>query len=168
MTRPTIITGRYVKASFGCTNITIPFRNYRRFAPMLPTEKKATYKTVAAGYIRFLRHKITIWFQPMRRLWEHKPSGLAVRINPEIGLRIDGTPHVLKLYFCQKPLQKDRVLGIVQLMEATLQPYHTSDTIFGLLDVPNNKLWTTADCKDDLMPSIRGHAMAFMQMYNEL
>lgn len=145
-----------------------PVQKLQEICANTTNRKKATYKAVASGYERFLRGKIAIWFQPMRRIWEHKPSGLRVRINPEVGLWLDSTPHVLKLYFCQKPLQKDRVLGIVQLMEAALVPNHTSDTVFGLLDVPNNKLWTTADCKDDLMPSIRSYATAFMQLYNEL
>lgn len=131
-------------------------------------KKKATYKAVATGYEKFLHNKIAIWFQPMRRLWEHQPSGLGIWVNPEVGLRIDGTPHLLKLYFNKTPLQRDRVLGIVQLMENSLRPFHTPDTVFGLLDVPNNKLWTTADCKEDLMPSVRAHAMAFMQLYDEL
>lgn len=130
--------------------------------------KKATYQAVATGYERFLGSRVAIWFQPMKRLWTHPQSGLSVRVNPEVGLRIDGTPHVLKLHFCKQPLQRDRVLGIVQLMEQTLQPYHTTDTVFGLLDVPNSVLWTTVHCKDDLMPSIRSFATAFVQLYNEL
>ena len=133
---------------------------------IVPDKKKERYKTAVAVYKRFLRGKTLDWFTPVRRVWKH--GDLAVSINPELGLYINGTPHVIKLYFREEKLSKDRAVSILQLMETTLKAYHPEDTVFSILDVPNNKLLTNGGKRRNLMPLIRGYALAFVQMYKEL
>ena len=132
----------------------------------VPDKKKLRYKAAVAVYKRFLRGKTIDWFRPIRRTWKH--GDLIVRVNPELGLVINGTPHVIKLYFRDEPLKKDKVLGILQLMETTLGAYHPEETVYSILDVPNNKLLTITNRRHDLMPSLRANALAFVQLYNEL
>jgi len=132
---------------------------------MVPESKKANYKKAVTVYKRFLRGKAIDWFKPSRRVWRH--GQLEVNINPELGLVINGTPHVVKLYFKEEKLSKDKTAGIIQLMETTLKSYHPEETVYSILDVPKNKL-LTKNQKHDLMPLIRAHALAFVQMYQEL
>lgn len=132
---------------------------------MVPDSKKANYKNAVTVYKRFLRGKTIDWFKPIRRIWRH--GQLEVNINPELGLVINGTPHVIKLYFKEEKLSKDKIAGIIQLMETTLKGYHPEETVYSVLDVPNNKL-LTKNQKHDLMPLIRAHALAFVQIYHEL
>lgn len=132
---------------------------------LVPESKKANYKNAVTVYKRFLRGKTIDWFKPIRRIWRH--GELEVSINPELGLVINGTPHVIKLYFREEKLSKDKTAGIIQLMETTLKGYHPEETVYSVLDVPNNKLLTKTQ-KHDLMPLIRAHALAFVQMYQEL
>ncbi|MFN8348335.1 MAG: hypothetical protein U0X91_25260 [Spirosomataceae bacterium] len=133
---------------------------------MVPDSKKANYKNAVTVYKRFLRGKTIDWFKPIRRIWRH--GQLEVNINPELGLVINGTPHVIKLYFKEEKLSKDKAAGIIQLMETTLKSYHPEETVYSILDVPNNKLITLSPKAPDLMPLVRAHALAFVQMYNEL
>ena len=133
---------------------------------IVPDKKKERYRKAVAVYKRFLRGKTLDWFTPVRWVWKH--GDLAVSINPELGLYISGTPHVIKLYFREEKLTKDKAAGIIQLMETTLQAFHPAGTIFSILDVPNNKLLTNPSLKRSLMPLIRAYAIAFAQLYNEL
>ena len=133
---------------------------------LVPDKKKQNYRQAVTVYKRFLRGKRIEWFAPDKGLWGY--GDLVVGINPELGLVIDGTPHVIKLYFREEKLSKDRALGVVQLMEATLGKKHPPGTVFSILDVPRTKLVTNIGRKRDLMPLIRAYALAFVQMYNEL
>lgn len=133
---------------------------------LVPDKKKANYTAVVAVYKRFLGHKTLVWFTPQKRVWAH--NGLIVGINPELGLEINGTPHVIKLYFSEETLSKDKAAVIIQLMENALQSLHPVGTVFSILDVPRNKLVTNRGKKQNLMPLLRGWATAFVQMYQEL
>ena len=135
---------------------------------LVSDKKKANYKAAVAVYKRFLRGKTIDWFKPVRRIWQH--GDLSVSINPELGMVINGTPHVIKLYFRDETLSNDKVAGIIQLMETALAPFHPDDTVYSILDVPNNKLLTLnpRNRTRNLMPSIRAFAIAFIQLYNEL
>ncbi len=150
-------------------------RMHRRDEPMtvlddlcadVPERKKQRYRTAVAVYKRFLRNKTLHWFAPPKSTWRH--GDLAVRINPELGLIINGTPHLIKLYFREERLTKDKVAGLVQLMATELGASQPANTVFSILDVPNNKLLTNQHYKPDLMPLVRGWALAFVQIYNEL
>lgn len=132
----------------------------------VPAKKQANYERAVKVYKRFLNGKDLEWFKPIRRDWQH--GDLQVRINPELGLMINGTPHIIKLYFSDEKLTKDKAAGIIQLMETTLQSYHPQDTVYSILDVPRNKLLTIVGYKYNMMPSIRAYATAFVHMYNEL
>ncbi len=133
---------------------------------IVPDKKKERYRAAVAVYKRFLKGKTIEWFAPREGLWQY--GGLIVKINPELGLNINGTPYVIKLYFRDEPLTKAKIAGIIHLMEKQLHTYHSDDTVFSILDVQNNKLLTNRGYRQDLMPLIRGYASAFMQIYNDL
>lgn len=133
---------------------------------IVPDKKKERYRNAVAVYKRFLKGKTLDWFAPRESTWQH--GEMAVKINPELGLVINGTPHVIKLYFRDETLTKSHTAGIIHLMSEALRNYHPDDTVFGILDVPNNKLLTNRSYRQDLMPLVRGYASAFIQIYNDL
>jgi len=61
-----------------------------------------------------------------------------------LGLKVDGAPHLIKLYFKSKPLEKNKVDIITHLMATTLSGLcpSTSNTItvMSVLDVRRGKL----------------------------
>lgn len=73
------------------------------------TDKKKVdrYRDGVKGYKKFLGNKKTKWSKPRSAVWG---SGtLAVRVNPELGLTINGTPHIIKLHFKAEALSKLRI-----------------------------------------------------------
>ncbi|MEZ0484976.1 hypothetical protein [Fibrella aquatica] len=132
----------------------------------VPTKKQPNYQKAVAVYKRFMRNKTIDWFKPVKRTWKH--DDLLVSINPELGLVINGTPHVIKLYFREQPLMKDKTVGIIQLMESTLSTYHPAETVYSILDVPRNKLLTATNAKQNMILTMEAQALAFIYLYNRL
>ena len=103
-------------------------------------KKKANYPTVIQGYLKWLGSKQTIWFNPAKTTYNC--SGVEVIINPELGLQFGGEQHLIKLYFKDEKLQKNRADLILQMMEMTLRPSLDLSTKVSVLDVRNSKLFT--------------------------
>jgi hypothetical protein len=57
-------------------------------------KKQTAYPELVAGYKKFLGKKGYVWFTPPKHKWEH--AGLAISVNPEVGLEFDGVRHVVK------------------------------------------------------------------------
>jgi hypothetical protein len=56
----------------------------------VPSRKVDRYTECVTGYKKFMGRRAFEWFEPPHTRWEAR--GLNVRVNPELGLRIDGTP----------------------------------------------------------------------------
>jgi hypothetical protein len=76
-----------------------------------------------------------------------------VNINPELGLDLDGTPHVIKLYFKAERLPRNRAEIILHLMNTSLCDDGCVRT-FAVLDIRSARLITsTGD------PALLGHML---------
>lgn len=108
----------------------------------LTTDKKkhGAYSALIKGYKKFLGRKKIAWFKPTTdRLLAHD---VEVSVNPEIGLGINGTRYLIKLYFKEEKLTKQRVDVILQIMENVLRPRVGSDVQMAILDVRSSKLFS--------------------------
>ncbi|KRI88964.1 hypothetical protein APC20_03575, partial [Acinetobacter baumannii] len=60
-------------------------------------KKKKSYQEAIKQYKKFVKGKQIEWFDSGKSHWMF--DNLLVRSTPEIGLIIDGKPHLIKLYF---------------------------------------------------------------------
>jgi hypothetical protein len=73
-------------------------RDVSAVLPTLTGQKKiALYPKLMEGYRHWSGRKGAEWFEPAYAVWRHGKLGL--RVNPELGLKIKGVPHLIKLYF---------------------------------------------------------------------
>jgi len=126
------------------------------------TNKKNTYPTMAQAYKNFLGKKSVVWFEPVREVWTH--DKLKVRVNPELGLKIDGEPHLVKLYFKDQKLTAERIAIISHMMFDTLGPKARKAKV-ALLDVRHSRLYAFGAADAALVPLLEGEALAFCRMY---
>ena len=63
-----------------------------------------------------------------------------MRVNPELGLLIEGRPHALKLYFRGEPLSAQRAVLLNEVLHDALSSTWPG-TIFGVLDVRRAKFF---------------------------
>lgn len=124
--------------------------------------KKNTYPPVAQAYKKFMGRKSFDWFEPVRGDWKHED--LIVRVNPELGLSINGEPHLVKLYFKEQKLTADRIAAISYMMLDVLQPKARQAKV-ALLDVRNGKLYPFETADPALVHLLEGQALNFCRMY---
>ena len=124
--------------------------------------KQNTYPAMVKAYKTFLGRKKVAWFAPCRADWKH--GSLKVRINPELGLEINGEAHLIKLYFKDQQLTKDRVTLISHLMFDTLGAQAKGAKV-ALLDVRHHRLHAFDTADPELVPLLEGEALAFCRMY---
>jgi hypothetical protein len=109
----------------------------------LTDPKKITnYPEAINGYRKWWGKKTISWFEPPRNSYGH--AGVDVAINPELGLVVDGSRHVVKLYLKAEPLTKLRVDLITVLMEVALRQKCQPGDSLALLDVRQSKLFTVS------------------------
>ena len=127
--------------------------------------KKTAYPIVIKAYQKFLGRKSIEWFEPDRANWSS--NGLTVRVNPELGLEINGVSHLIKLYFKDEGLTKRKVDMILHLMDVSLGE-RPEGTKLALLDVRNAKLYADDMPDPDLQHLLSGEAAAFAAMWRSL
>lgn len=103
-------------------------------------KKTEIYNKLRNAYSKWWGRKNFDWVPPPRESYLHGTAEIFV--NPELGLDWNGTRHLIKLYFKDLKLTKQRAALILDLMECTLRPKCTPQTELCLLDIRNNKLFT--------------------------
>lgn len=138
----------------------------KRFAESYNDPKKVTrYRPACAGYLKFLGRRESRWFKPPHGTWS--PNRLRIRINPELGLVIASTPHVIKLYFKSERLSKQRVDLLTFLMSRQLGA-SLPECGFAVLEVNSGKLFNSREGGIDLMPLLLGEAASFEAIWDSL
>ncbi len=126
------------------------------------------FRDAVEGYKRFLARRILTWFDPSSALW--REGDLAVRVNPEFGLEIDGKKTVIKLYFKNEKPTRARVQAVLAIMDIGLGHKTGADTRFAVLDVNQGRLmlpdgrWS----KNDMKALLKAEAGALVQIWNTI
>jgi hypothetical protein len=129
-------------------------------------KKQTAYLILVAGYKKFWGKKDVVWFTPPKHKWEH--AGLAISVNPELGLEFNGVRHVIKLYFKASKLNKIQMDIISHLMTTFVPRSNSSSTIFEILDIRNGKLLSGKPSDPSLTALLEGEAASFAQIYKNL
>ena len=132
------------------------------------TDKKKIkrYPELIKKYKSFLGRKKIEWFDPPYEEWIY--NGLRIRLNPELGLEINGKLYVLKLWFKAEKLSKNKAELILLLMNEKLKTRKFDEVNFAVLDVGNNKLFESTNLTSSEFSLIEAEALSFMKMWNSL
>jgi hypothetical protein len=103
-------------------------------------KKIKNYPDIINGYSTWWGKKDIKWFDPPSELFVQ--HGIAVSINPELGLNVNGQSYLVKLYFKSEPLTKNRIDIATHLMEVCLRKHCHAGEIMAVLDIRNSKLIT--------------------------
>jgi len=128
--------------------------------------KVKRYPPAVRAYKKFLGRKDIEWFQPPHCIWAS--SGLEVRVNPELGLIVNGENLAIKLYFKRAELTRRRVETALELMHTALPPASSEASNVAVLDVPKAKLFRHTSGKSDLGALLAGEAVAFATIWDML
>jgi hypothetical protein len=115
-----------------------------KFSPEIPLalitdpKKLTNYPGVISGYLRWWGNKELNWFEPSVATFS--AHGVDVAINPELGLIVNGTRYLIKLYFKSEALAKTGVDIVTHLMEMALRPQCDQGEIMAVLDTRRARL----------------------------
>lgn len=103
------------------------------------------------------------WIGTKKKIW--KFDNLTIRVNPELGLNINGENYILKLYFKQKKLSRITSATILHLIDNS-SIGSRDNFISGILDLSVGKLITSKNKNEnDIEALLRGEASAFTSMW---
>jgi hypothetical protein len=108
-------------------------------ADLTDQKKMKVYPPIVDGYKKWWGKKTLVWFDAPS-FWYSK-HGVDVAVNPELGLKINETPHLVKLYFKSDPLAKNKVDIITNLM-AIVSSQDDPDPVMSVLDIRRGKLFS--------------------------
>ncbi len=128
-------------------------------------KKQTAYPELVRGYKKFLGRKVVVPFAPPRADWTH--AGLSVRVNPELGLELDGVRFVIKMYLKDEKLTRPKVGVVTYLMEEVLEPVG-GPAKFGVLLVRMGRLYESTPHELGLSALLEGEAATFAQIYHEI
>jgi hypothetical protein len=129
-------------------------------------KKLPRYAAALRGYRRFIGRRHVTWFDPPWEDWKH--GSLRVRVNPELGLKIDGVPHVVKMYFKDERLTKLRTGAVLALMEAAVRTKAPARAKMAVLEVSSGKLYPASADTAMALPLLRGEAASFTEIWNSV
>lgn len=134
-------------------------------ADLKDKKKVVRYRDCVKGYKKFLGKKNVKWFKPQSAVWQS--SDVEVRVNPELGLVINGVPHLIKLHFKAEVLSKARVSCVLLLMDQALKS-PKKGVSYAVLDVPKGNLYASGTPDLTLLPLLVGEAASFANMWQQL
>ena len=129
-------------------------------------KKKTRYPSLIESYKLFLGRKKIEWFEPPFEEW--KANDLRIRLNPELGLDINGNLYVIKLYFKTDKLSQMKADLILLLMNTQLKKGDFNKVTFAVLDVERNKLFEKTKLSEIHLPLLEGEALSFINIWNSL
>lgn len=135
-------------------------------ADLSDAKKVSRYGDCVRGYKKCLGNKSVTWFDPPTGLWTH--ARLSIKINPELGLILDGSPVVAKLYFKAEPLSKRRIDVVTLLLSRALAGNVRTGTEFGIIDVQRGRLFSAPAGDVRLLPLLMGEAASFKTIWDSL
>lgn len=131
----------------------LPKTNLDQVLVGLTDKKKQTaYPPVIKAYKKWWGNKTLDWFAPPHGVYSK--HGIEVSVNPELGLAVNGMQHLIKLYFKDGALTKNRADLITQLMVTELGGDVAPGTVMSVLDIRRSKLISPTIQVPNLMATV--------------
>lgn len=129
-------------------------------------KKQNRYPELVKQYKSFLGRKKIEWFEPPNKEW--KFENLKVKLNPELGLDINGKLYVIKLWFKAEKLSKAKAELILLLLNEKLQTKKFKDVTFAILDIGNKKLFDSTKLTSAEFPLLEAEALSFIRIWDSV
>ncbi len=129
-------------------------------------KKINTYPTLVKEYKSWLGRKEIEWFDPPYKKWNHED--LSIRLNPELGLDINGNLYVIKLHFKSESLSQQKADLILLLLKKELKRRAYKDVNFAILDIRKKKLFENTKLGDPHIALLEAEANSFVSIWNSI
>jgi len=129
-------------------------------------KKQTRYNFLVKGFKKFIGRKEAVWFDPPATTWSY--NDLLIKMNPEVGLSINGEKYIIKLYFKDTPLQKKDIKVLLSMMNQTLCTGLYTGLKCALLDVEKGKLFPYTGIDKSINTLLEAEADYFIRLWHDL
>lgn len=126
-----------------------------------------SYTEAIKALKKFTRNKKIEWFDPPKSIWT-STNGLVVRSSPELGLVIDGVPHLIKLFFkgSTEKINERNIQPILTLMlEAQAKDPYPPNIVFAVLNVKTAKIHVATQANPKILQALQLEAQTFENIW---
>jgi len=127
-------------------------------------KKIGCYPEAIKGYKRFLGRKKIEWFVPNRDTWKFRE--LQVRVNPDLGLVIDGIRYLVKLHFKGGSIDAHKLKLVFALMRTCLSPEELRNTKMAVIEVSKGKMYIEGKFDPTIGVVLEAQAISFIHLWN--
>lgn len=149
------------------SNLNLDF--FDQLLAQIDDKKKKNYTHAIKQYKKFLKDKDISWFNPGKSAWIS--SELIVRSSPELGLIIDGEPHLIKLYFKGKSEKVDKrntSTTLALLSTSSYEENYSSVVNQSVLNLDKVKLYSNSNITEDQLIALESEASQFMYIWKKI
>lgn len=136
----------------------------------LDPKKRENYISSIKQYLKFIKGKDIEWFDPGKAIWTS--NELVVRSSPELGLIINGQPHLIKLYFKGKTerIDKRNISTTITLMNTSTfeKKVHVTEAHRSVLNIHKNRLHSDTTVDTDRLLALQSEAAQFMYIWENI
>lgn len=119
-------------------------------------KKQKNFKDTVERYLKWRgKYKELSWFNPPAADWSS--TEFSVKVNPEIGLKLDGRKTAIKLFINRNKLSKLKAQIAGRMMYEALE-VRSPDTDFAILDIKADKLHILTNDTEKLRYLLIGEA----------
>lgn len=148
----------------------LPLDYLNELTETVDSRKRKNYMESIKLYQNFFKDKEVEWFNPGKSFWSFNED-LTVRSNPELGLIINGKPHLIKLYFKgqNERIDKHNTASTLTLMNSSIfEIEHPENINSSLLNIRRGRLFSNNFVDDDLLLSLESDALQFIYLWNNV
>ncbi len=147
----------------------LSFDCFESLIKRVDSKKKSNYTEAVKQYKKFLNKKEVVWFEPGKSTWMGEE--LTVRSSPELGLIIDGEPHLIKLYFKGKTdkIDKRSIASTLTLMNHSIfENAFNFEVKHAVLNLQKNRFYSEYKINVDKLIALEAEASQFLYIWNKV
>ena len=127
--------------------------------------KISAFSECGASYKKWWGRKTIEWIGSFNSIWTYQ--NLAVRVNPELCLRINNQDYVIKMYFKAEKPSKPRLETMFHLLRINI-PVDAGTATPSILDVRRANLFSPNRNIPDVNTLLNGEALSFQTMWDQI
>jgi len=130
-------------------------------------DDRENYNLAIKGYCKFWGKKKIEWVKPPQMVCDL--GNLEIKLNPELGLKINNKTYIIKLFTtAKKNIDKRHADLIISLMGQEMREKSETESIFSVLDIKRGKLFTLKEVDHDILSLLKAEALSFESLWLDL
>lgn len=129
-------------------------------------DKQPHVARVVKAYIQWCEGHVLEFFPARKGYWQ--AHGVDVRVNPELGLVIDGIPHLIKVNFTKSPVPVAEARIMTHLMHRVLAAQVPANCVMAVLDLATGTLYGSTRPSPALDAVLEEHVAQVRVLWEQL